>query len=192
MTSVQTKARFSEQSITCGGISWEQFTKIHEAFDGIGGLRLIYCEGVLEIVPISKTHELICYLLGLLLGLYFTQKKIRFFPSGAYTQRVEGLAEFQSDLSFSFGADKDVPDLCIEVVLSSGGMDKLRKYQLRGVPEVWFWQDNQITVYCLVEGQYQLWGNSRLLPDLDLGFLCECLGQDSPLSASLMFAERYK
>jgi Uma2 family endonuclease len=192
MTSVQTKARFSEQSITCGGISWEQFTKIHEAFDGIGGLRLIYCEGVLEIVPISKTHELICYLLGLLLGLYFTQKKIRFFPSGAYTQRVEGLAEFQSDLSFSFGADKDVPDLCIEVVLSSGGMDKLRKYQLRGVPEVWFWQDNQITVYCLVEGQYQLWGNSRLLPDLDLGFLCECLAQDSPLTASLMFAERYK
>ena len=191
MTSVQTKARFSEQSITCGGISWEQFTKINEAFDGVGGLRLIYCEGVLEIVPISKTHELICALLTGYLHIYFLHKRINFFPSGAYTQRVEGVTEFQADLSYGFGTNKDVPDLCIEVVLSSGGMDKLRKYQLRGVPEVWFWQDNQITVYCLVEGQYQLWGNSRLLPDLDLGFLCECLAQDSPLEASLRFRQKY-
>ncbi len=179
-------------SLVHGGISWEQFTKISQAFDGIGGLRLIYCEGVLEIVPISKTHEFICSLLGLLLGLYFMHKRIRFFPSGAYTQTVEGQTEFQADLSYSFDADKDVPDLCIEVVISSGGVDKLRKYQLRGVPEVWFWQDNQITVYCLVDGNYQHWQSSRCLPDLDLGFLCECLAQDSPLTASLLFAERYK
>jgi len=146
MTNTQTKIGLSEQSITHGGISWERFTKISEAFDGIGGLRLIYCEGVLEIVPISKTHELICALLTGYLHIYFLHKQIRFFPSGAYSQKVEGITEFQSDLSYSFDTDKDVPDLCIEVIVSSGGVDKLRKYQLRRVPEVWFWQDNQITV----------------------------------------------
>ncbi len=36
-------------------------------------------------------------------------------------------------------------------------MDKLRKYQLRRVPEAWFWQDNQITFYYLIDGAYQLW-----------------------------------
>jgi len=77
---------------------------------------------------------------------YFVHKRINFFPSGAYSQKVEGITEFQSDLSYSFDTDKDVPDLCIEVIVSSGGVDKLRKYQLRRVPEVWFWQDNQITV----------------------------------------------
>jgi len=179
-------------NLTHGGISWEQFTKINQAFDGIGGLRLNYCEGVLEILPISKTHELICNLLGYLLVAYFVHKRINFFPSGAYSQKVEGITEFQSDLSYSFDTDKDVPDLCIEVIVSSGGVDKLRKYQLRRVPEVWFWQDNQITVYCLVNGEYQLWQGSRCLPDLDLGFVCECLAQDSPLTASLLFAERYR
>jgi len=179
-------------NLTHGGISWEQFTKINQAFDGIGGLRLIYCEGVLEIMPISKTHKLICNLLGYLLITYFVQKRIHFFPSGAYSQKIEGLTEFQADLSYSFDTDKDVPDLCIEVVVSSGGADKLRKYQLRGVPEVWFWQDNQITVYCLVDGNYHQWEGSRCLPDLDLAFVCQCLAQDAPLNASLLFAERYQ
>ncbi len=192
MINTQTRVSLSEQSITCGGISWEQFTKISQAFDGIGGLRLIFCEGVLEIVPISKTHEFICSLLGYLLITYFVQKRIHFFPSGAYSQRIEGLTEFQADLSYSFDTDKEVPDLCIEVVVSSGGVDKLRKYQLRGVPEVWFWQDNQITVYCLVDGNCQQWQGSRRFPDLDLAFVCHCLAQDSPLNASLLFAKRYQ
>jgi Uma2 family endonuclease len=126
------------------------------------------------------------------LHIFFLHKQIQFFPSGAYTQRVEGLTEFQSDLSYSFDTDKDVPDLCIEVIVSSGGVDKLRKYQLRGVPEVWFWQDNQITVYCLVDGNYHQWEGSRCLPDLDLAFVCQCLAQDAPLNASLLFAERYQ
>jgi len=46
-------------NLTHGGISWEQFTKINQAFDGIGGLRLNYCEGVLEILPISKTPQVL-------------------------------------------------------------------------------------------------------------------------------------
>ncbi len=191
MLSTELKTDFLEQPITRGGISWEQFLSIQKAFDEIPGIRLIYCEGVLEIMPLSKTHEFICHFMGMLLGLYFLHKRIRFFPSGAYSQQVEGVTEYQSDLSYSFDTDKDVPDLCIEVVITHGSMHKLRKYQLRGVPEVWFWQNNQIMVYCLMQGDYQLQVNSSLLPDLDLVFLCECIQQDDPLQASLQFRERY-
>jgi hypothetical protein len=77
MTNTQTKIGLSEQSITHSGISWEQFTKISEAFDGIGGLRLIFCEGVLEILPISKTHEFICSLLRYLLITYFVLEVLK-------------------------------------------------------------------------------------------------------------------
>ncbi len=62
-------------TITHSGITWEQFTKINEAFDSIGGLRLTYCEGTLEIMPITKTHELVCALLTSYLHIYFLYKK---------------------------------------------------------------------------------------------------------------------
>jgi hypothetical protein len=32
-------------------------------------------------------------------------------------------------LSFAFGTDKDLPDIAIEVIFSSGGLDDLKKYQ---------------------------------------------------------------
>lgn len=190
MAKTEVKADILEQPITRGGITWEQFIHIQQAFADIPGIRLTYCEGVLEIMPLSKPHEFICHLLGILLGLYFIHKRIRFFPSGAYSQIIQGVTEYQSDLSYSFDHDKDVPDLCIEVIITSSRMDKLRKYQLRGVPEVWFWQDGKITVYSLVEGNYELQDKSELLPDLDLVFLCECLHQDDPLQASLQFQTR--
>jgi Uma2 family endonuclease len=190
MAKTEVKAHILEQPITRSGISWEQFIHIQQAFADLPGIRLTYCEGVLEIMPLSKQHEFICHLLGILLGLYFIHQRIRFFPSGAYSQILEGVTEYQSDLSYSFDQDKDIPDLCIEVVITNSRMDKLRKYQLRGVPEVWFWQDGQIKVYSLVEGNYQLREKSGLLPDLDLVFLCACLQQDDPLQASLQFQTR--
>ncbi|APB32320.1 protein of unknown function DUF820 [Gloeomargarita lithophora Alchichica-D10] len=187
MLETQAKNHFPEQSITRSGIGWEQFINIQKAFADIPGIRLMYCEGVLEIMPLGKPHEFICHFLNYLLISYFVHQRIRFFPSGAYFQILEGVTEYQSDLSYSFDSDKDVPDLCIEVVITSSGIDKLRKYQLRGVPEVWFWQDGQILVYCLVAGNYQLRENSILLPTLDLVLLCECVQQNDPLQASLQF-----
>jgi len=190
MVKTKIKANSLEQPITRSGISWEQFIHIQQAFADVPGIRLTYCEGVLEIMPLSKQHEFICHLLGILLGLYFIHQRIRFFPSGAYSQILEGVTEYQSDLSYCFDQDKDIPDLCIEVVITNSRLDKLRKYQLRGVPEVWFWQDDQIRVYSLVAGNYEVREKSGLLPDLDLTFLCECLHQDDPLQASLQFQTR--
>ena len=180
-----------ESAIARSGITWEQFVSIRNAFTGIAGIRLQYCAGVLEIMPLSKAHEFIVALLTAYLHIYFVHKRLVFFPSGAYSQKIEGITEYQSDLSYSFGSDKDVPDLCIEVVLTSGGTDKLHKYQLRGVPEVWFWQDGRITVYYLQNGNYELRDRSELLPELDLAFLAECINQDDPLQASLKFQQRY-
>lgn len=133
-----------QEPIVRQSISWEQFLSIQKALEVVPNLRLNYWEGWLEIMHISKQHELICALLGTLLGLCFLHKHLKFFPSGAYSQIVEGKVQFQADLSYSFEVDKEVPDLCIEVVISSANTDKLCKYQLRGIPGVWFWQENKI------------------------------------------------
>lgn len=172
-----------EQHFTLRGLQWHQFKAIQASFEDVPGVRLFYCEEVLEIVTISKLHDAMRCLMGLLLGVYFVEKSIEFFPSGSYSQIVESVVEYQSDLSYCFGTDKDVPDLCIEIVITSGSPIKLQKYRLMGVAEVWFWEDGVLEVYHLREQGYERIASSELFPDLDLSLLLRCILFASPLEA---------
>ena len=173
----------AEQHFTCRGLTWHQFKAIQASFENVPGVRLFYCQGVLEIVGISKPHEVVKSMIAGLLGIYFEVKEVEFFPSGAYSQIVENQVEYQSDLSYCFGTDKDVPDLCIEVVITSGSPIKLQKYRLMGVQEVWFWEDGTLELYHLREQGYERITNSELLPELDLSLLKRCILFASPLEA---------
>ncbi|MBS3029655.1 MAG: Uma2 family endonuclease [Dolichospermum sp. DET50] len=172
-----------EQRFFCAGVTWERFQVIQKSFENVPGVRLFYCQGVLEIVSIGKLHELISHLIGLLLGQYFLDQEIEFFPSGSYSQIIPGIVEYQADLSYCLGTDKSRPDLCIEVVVTSGSPIKLEKYKLMAVPEVWFWEDGTLAVYCLRSAEYEKIVKSELLPDLDLNLFNRCLLMSSPLEA---------
>ena len=65
----------------------------------------------------------------------------------------------------------------IEVVITSGGLNKLEGYRRMGVVEVWFWEDGSLEIYHLqADGNgYELVENSVLLPDLPVGTLCRYL-----------------
>ncbi|MEG4282379.1 Uma2 family endonuclease [Microcoleus sp. A006_D1] len=173
----------AEQHFTWRGLTWQQFKAIQASFENVPGVRLFYCQGVLEIVGTGRLHEEIRCLLGLLMGQYFIQRRIVFFLSGAYSQIVEGQVEYQADLSYCFGTKKDVPDLCTEVVVTSGSPIKLQKYRVMGVPEVWFWEDGTLKLYALREQGYEQITNSELLPELDLSLLKRCILFASPLDA---------
>ncbi len=110
--------------------------------------------------------------------------------TGSYTQSLKGCIEFQADLSYNFDREKEISDLCIEVVVTSGNVAKLRKYQLLAVPEVWFWEDEKISIYCLQNGDYVQMQGSLCLPDLDIDHLEQCLLMDSQLDAMLALADR--
>lgn len=49
-----------------------------------------------------------------------------------------GEASAEPDESYCFGTSKPIPDLVIEVVLTSGHTQKLKRYRALGIPEVWF------------------------------------------------------
>ncbi len=127
--------------------------------------------------------------MGLLLGQYFVEQGIEFFPSGSFSQVIPKIVEYQADLSYCFGTDKPIPDICIEVVITSGSPIKLQKYKLMGVPEVWFWEDGTIEVYCLREQEYEKVVKSELLTELDLSLLNRCLLLSSPLEAIREFRQ---
>ena len=172
-----------EQHFILHGLTWHQFNVIQASFEKVPNVRLFYCERVLEIVGISKPHEETRCQIAALLGIFFQFRRIQFFPSGAYSQIVEGQVEYQSDLSYCIGNRKDVPDLCIEVVVTSGSPIKLQKYRLMGVPEVWFWEDGTLELYHLREQGYERITNSEFLPELDLTLLKRCILFASPLDA---------
>jgi Uma2 family endonuclease len=175
------------EQIVKAGVDWQRFKAIQAAFDGIPGIRLNYCEGELEIVGISKEHEALRCLLALLLGAYFEELGIEFFPSGSYSQVVEGVAEYQADLSYCLETDRDVPDLCVEIVITSGSKKKLQKYRRRGVPEVWFWRKGKFTLHKLEDQGYVQIFKSELLPHMNFDLLVRCLSMSSSLEALRTF-----
>lgn len=166
-------ACFQEGCLTLYDVSWQQCEAIEAAFEGICGLRFVYLNGILDIMaPLSDEHEGSKTTIGWLLETYFLEKGIRCYGRGSAMLGTKALgARKEPDESYSLGSKKPIPDIAIEVVVTSGGVEVLEVYKLLGVPEVWFWQDNQMVVFCLGEGGYVRSEKSSLLPDLDLVLL---------------------
>lgn len=162
----------STQSSLIEGVSWESFEAIEAAFSEVAGVRLAYLDGVVEIMPISNEHEELKSTIGRLLEVYLRAKGIRYYVRGGPSLGTkEDSARRQPDESYNIGTKKDRADIAIEVVLSSGGVDKLASYKRFGIPEVWFWQDGSLRLYALRDGNYQQIFVSQFLPELDLGQL---------------------
>ncbi|MCA8942623.1 MAG: Uma2 family endonuclease [Planctomycetes bacterium] len=69
--------------------------------------------------------------------------------------------------------DRMRPDIAIEVVWTSGGIDKLDVYRGLDVPEVWFWRDGSIEIWVLEAERYQRRAHSSVLVDRDVVRLAE-------------------
>ena len=176
-----------EQRLTLPGFySWQQFLDLEKWLEDTPGLRIVYLDRKIELMTLGETHESTKGVLRFLLEVYFVEKGIRFFPVGSMTQRDETQSySFEPDESYYLGEKKNHPDLAIEVIITSGNINKLEKYRRVEIPEVWFWQNNQLFLYHLQESDYVQISRSELLPDLDLDLLLRCLQIPDTLEARL-------
>ncbi len=157
--------------------------------------RMSYLQGVLELMTPSRDHERIKSYIGRLIEAYALERGIDLSPYGSWTLRnapKESGAE--PDECYIVGSDqnKEVPDLAIEVVWTSGGLDKLETYRRLGVGELWFWRDNRIEVYLWREDGYEQSDQSALFPDLALKLLTSFLDHPTALQAVRAFREAIK
>ena len=181
----------TDQRLVLAERTWEQFKLIQAGFEDFPGSRLFYYNGTIEILMPGRDHEVFKGIIALLLGIFFEEVGVEFEPTGSMTQEREGMASVQADESYCIGASKPILDLSIEVVFTSGGPNKLQRYQALGVTEVWFWQDGAFSLYRLRESGYEPIDQSQIveLAALDFGLLSHCvrLGETSRLEAMREF-----
>ena len=84
-----------------------------------------------------------------------------------------GCCGIEPDECYVFGtvASPERPDLAIEVVWTSGGVNKLEIYRRLGVREVWFWRRGKLTAHHLRGDSYAESGESQVMPGLNLAEL---------------------
>nr|WP_238718093.1 Uma2 family endonuclease [Petrachloros mirabilis] len=123
-----------EERIFLPHVSWQQYETLIAMFGDRPRLRLTYLEGNLEIMTISPEHEMLKKMIARLLETYALERDIDLFSCGSATFRQEAAARgLEPDESYCIGTRKELPDLAIEIVISSGSIDKLKVYQGLGV-----------------------------------------------------------
>jgi Uma2 family endonuclease len=200
--SKQLQADDPEERHIITGVSWEGYEALLANLGDSPAYRVAYLDGVLEIVSPSRRHERGKTQIGTFLEIYFLETDTEYFPMGSTTLRKpEQRAGGEPDESYCIGVDKEFPDLAIEVIITSGGINRLELFRRLGVREVWFWQNNHFLLYYLREETpvefIQTWGyetidRSQVLPNLDLDLLTQCVLNPNPLAAAKQFRQRLR
>ncbi len=172
------------EPILISDLTWREFKAVEQLIDR-PGLRLSFLDGVLEIRKMpGKKHETIKERIGALLEIYLEFLGLDFTPTGFVTLENEfEKVKREGDKSYELGANRKHPDLVIEVVVSSGGIDKLEAYKRLQISEVWFWMNDELLFYSLGNEGYEAVSKSQLLPSLDVGSLMRCINTENHAQA---------
>jgi Uma2 family endonuclease len=190
MTTTLEKLEGLDEPILIDELSWREFKVVEQLLSG-PGVRLSFLDGVLEIRrrPGEK-HETIKERIGSLLDLYLLQMGIDYQPTGSMTlESPSGLVKREADKSYKLGANREFPDLAVEVVVTSGGINKLEAYKRLQIPEVWFWENGALRMYSLGADGYAEVDRSFVLPDLDIVLLVRCINIENHLQAMREFKQ---
>lgn len=173
-----------DQRVILNGIDWWQFETFLAIRGDSAGARVTYLEGQLEIMSPSRSHEMLKTLIARLLEAYAEEKGLFFNGYGSLTMRnAPRLRGIEPDECYVVGAEKDPPDLAVEVIWTHGGLDKLDVYRGLGLREVWIWKKNELKAYELRGNSYVEVPRSVVIPGLTPAFIQSFLDDDDQTKA---------
>jgi Uma2 family endonuclease len=160
------------------GIHWDTYQNLVRDLESQPGMRLTYDDGILEIMMPRPPHETFKKLLGRFVEVMTEEIGIEIRSLGSTTWTREDLQKglepdecyyIQNELAVR---GKDVidltidppPDLAIEVDSTSSSMNRMGIYATLGVPEVWRFDREILTILSLVNDDYQPREMSLVLP----------------------------
>lgn len=180
----------ADQRVVLHDVPWAHFEAILALRGDKPVPRMTYLQGELELMTPSQTHEGIKSLLGRMVELYALETDIDLNPFGSWLlKHPPAERAIEPDECYILGdpRGRERPDLAIEVIWTSGGIDKLNVYRGLGVSEVWQWREGALRVFWLEGDDYTETANSRLFPDLDLALLARLAMHEYPSEAILEF-----
>lgn len=159
-------------------ISWQTYQSLIRDFEQEPALRLTYDCGILEIRMPLDPHETYKKLLGRLIEAATEELDIEIRSLGSRTCDRKDLARglepdqcyyIQNEALVRGVAQIDLnqfppPDLALEIDITSSSIDRLSIYAALGVPEVWRYDGQALTILKLQNGEYQPQDRSTALP----------------------------
>ena len=183
-----------ESPLLFEGLTWREFKAVEQLLDR-PGYRLSFLDGVLEIELLpGEPHQIVKNRIAALLEIYLLIAGFDFTPTGSMTLESEAVAvKREADESYKLAPGRRLPDLAIEIVFSSGGINKLEVYKRLKIPEVWFWEDGLLEVYHLRgEGNtlhYEKISSSEEIKGIDLELLLRCINMVNHVDAIKTFQQ---
>jgi hypothetical protein len=157
---------------TIHNLTWEQLEELDHSLEDLAGVRLAYLDGTAEIMPIGREHEDFKSTIARLIEAYMDAKDIRFYKRGSPSLGDKELgARNEPDESYNLDTLKPYPDLAIEVVVTSGGINKLGlpPYGCSGSVAMGRWRTGNSSP----PGQWlRESSRSELLPNLPIDMFC--------------------
>ena len=167
-----------DQRVRLHGVSWAGYEALLKMRGESSAVRLSYLAGEVELMAPSDEHETDKTRLARLVEAWSEEAGIDLDGVGSWTIKKKLVER---------GAEPDecyivlerhttrprVPDFAIEVVRSSGGIDKLEIYRLLGVREVWYWERGALGFHVLRGQRYVRAWRSSMLPSLDPALLAK-------------------
>jgi Uma2 family endonuclease len=165
------------------GVSWSTYQGLIRDLESEPGKRLTYDRGTLEIMVPLPPHEDYKKRIGRMVETTTEELEIEVRSLGSTTWSREDLQKglepdqcyyIQNEQAVRGKDDIDLtqdppPDLAIEVDNTSSSIDPMAIYAALGVPEVWRFDGESLTIYRLVGGEYASQEQSEVLPLLQRG-----------------------
>jgi Uma2 family endonuclease len=169
-----------ESGLFLRDVAWSEFEAMLQAV-GDRHIRVTFDGEAMEVSMPSQRHEQAAPLLGLFVPRLAEELEVPYEPLGMTTWKkasaVKGLQahqcyyiQNQAVVREKEALDLEIdppPDLAIEVDITSSSLDRMGIYADLGVPEIWRFDGNSVTMYERdVNGRYQTRDVSRCFPSL--------------------------
>ena len=170
------------------GVSFREYEALLEMRGDCSVPRVAYLEGVLELMTPSRYHENDKKRFARLLEAWAEETGVELEGIGSWTLKSsKDDRGAEPDECYTVArvvtSDDDRPDLAIEVIWTSGGINKLEIYRKLAVREVWFFERGTLRFFALRTDQYELIAKSELLPGVDPELFIRCMAEPSQVAA---------
>ena len=173
-------------------VGWQDYEKLLAMRGERSVPRITYLKGLVELMSPSRYHEIDKTRFARLLEAWSEIASVPLEGYGSWTLKDEKEDRgAEADECYTVRRlavdDDDRPDIAIEVVWTSGGIDKLEVYRKLGVREVWLYERGSLRFFALrVSGGEEAYvdvARSELLPELPIDLLLACMKEPSQTAA---------